>query len=329
MNDLISVIIPVYNSDKYLKTCVNSIIKQSYQNLEIIIINDGSTDNSLEICNFFKERDDRIVVINQTNKGVSYSRNFGVSIAKGEYIIFIDSDDYIDQNMIEIMHDMLKKENADIVRCANDIVNDTKIIKHERIPESFSNRKIGKKEYDLVYNLIFDISGKKINCYTPLLLFKKKICPLFDENIKYMEDTLFYIKLLQKSENIFFLNKEFYHYRDNSESSSKNVKNVYNNLKDMILVFNKLKNELLPKNHEINALLDINQFYIFISKIDIYIANNIKINSNIYTLLNNQIIMNVNYNMLNKIKKIEYKLLLKKHYILFVLFEKIKIHIKN
>jgi len=104
MNPLISIIIPVYNVESYLKDCLESVINQTYKNLEIIIINDGSQDNSKEICYNYAKKDSRIKLINKKNEGVSAARNTGMDLATGEYISFIDSDDYIDNDMIEIFY---------------------------------------------------------------------------------------------------------------------------------------------------------------------------------------------------------------------------------
>ena len=95
LNKKISIIIPVYNAEKYLKCCLDSILNQSYKNLEIIIINDGSTDNSLKVIEEYKKNDNRIILISQKNQGVSKSRNNGLELATGDYIMFIDPDDWI------------------------------------------------------------------------------------------------------------------------------------------------------------------------------------------------------------------------------------------
>lgn len=111
----ISVIIPVYNVEKFLSQCINSIINQTYKNLEILIIDDGSTDNSCEICKKFAKHDKRIRIIRQKNAGVSAARNNGLVHASGDYIHFIDSDDYIDLDYYEKMMNTNKKTNADII----------------------------------------------------------------------------------------------------------------------------------------------------------------------------------------------------------------------
>ena len=104
MKDLISVIVPVYNVKNYLEKCLDSIINQTYKNLEIILINDGSTDESLDICYMYEKKDKRIKVYNQENHGLSYTRNRGIELARGKYIGFVDSDDVISPFMYEFLY---------------------------------------------------------------------------------------------------------------------------------------------------------------------------------------------------------------------------------
>ena len=114
--ELISVIVPVYNVELYLERCINSIINQTYQNLEIILIDDGSTDRSGEICDEYKKKDMRINVIHKQNGGSSSARNCGLEIAKGEYIGFVDSDDYIASDMYALLHQHMR-DDVDLVSC--------------------------------------------------------------------------------------------------------------------------------------------------------------------------------------------------------------------
>lgn len=116
-DELISVIVPVYNVEPYLRRCLDSIIGQTYKNIEIILVNDGSTDNSGEICHEYAKWDSRVTVYSQTNEGQGAARNFGVPRAKGKYIAFIDSDDVIEKNYIEQLYFILKGHNADIACC--------------------------------------------------------------------------------------------------------------------------------------------------------------------------------------------------------------------
>ena len=109
--DLISIIVPIYNVEKYIKKCIDSIINQTYTNLEIILVDDGSPDNCGKICDKYKEKDDRIKVIHKKNGGLSDARNAGIDIATGEYITFIDSDDYVAENYIEVLYNLCKEQN--------------------------------------------------------------------------------------------------------------------------------------------------------------------------------------------------------------------------
>ena len=113
----VSVVVPVYNSEKFLEYCIQSILNQTYTNIELILVNDGSTDNSLNICAKYKLEDDRVVVINQKNMGVSVARNNGIIHATGEYLQFVDSDDFVDINMTEKLIYAAKENKASMVIC--------------------------------------------------------------------------------------------------------------------------------------------------------------------------------------------------------------------
>ena len=114
-NDIkISIIIPVYNVEKYLKQCLDNIIKQIFTDFECICVNDGSTDSSLKILQEYASKDNRFKIINQENKGLAESRNIGLSVAIGDYVLFIDSDDFIDNNFCEVLYNDAKKYNCDV-----------------------------------------------------------------------------------------------------------------------------------------------------------------------------------------------------------------------
>ena len=134
MNKLISIIMPVYNAEKYLNRSIESIMNQTYNNIEIILVNDGSTDNSLEICTSYQEKDNRIKLINQANKGVSFARNKGIDEATGDYIMFIDSDDYVEKNMIEDMVSKITEDDIDLVISGikMDYIKNGQVIKEEK-----------------------------------------------------------------------------------------------------------------------------------------------------------------------------------------------------
>ena len=114
MGELISVIVPIYNTGKYLVECVESLRKQTYSNIEIILVDDGSTDTSIEICDEFAEKDSRIRVFHKKNEGSAIAKNFGIQQSRGEYIILVDSDDIVSDRMIEVLYTQIKEKNADI-----------------------------------------------------------------------------------------------------------------------------------------------------------------------------------------------------------------------
>ena len=113
----ISVVVPVFNSEKYLEKCIDSIINQTYKNIEIILINDGSSDKSEEICNSYLKTYKNIKLINQSNSGVSVARNNGLKSSTGDYVLFVDSDDWLEKDMLEIMVKEIDNFDIDIVRC--------------------------------------------------------------------------------------------------------------------------------------------------------------------------------------------------------------------
>ncbi len=116
--ELISVIIPVYNQEKYLNKCIDSLLTGTYKNIECIIVDDGSTDNSPELCDEYK-KDDRVVVIHKKNGGLSSARKAGFDVSRGQYITFIDSDDYVDKDYVEKLYNALKDNDADICVCGH------------------------------------------------------------------------------------------------------------------------------------------------------------------------------------------------------------------
>lgn len=124
----LSVIVPIYNVEKFLRRCIDSIINQSYSNLEIILVDDGSTDKSGRICDEYSKIDLRIKVVHLDNGGVSRARNIGISLSTGEYLSFVDSDDYISSEMYEKMIYILENENLEIVSCGAYIVKNNKIL---------------------------------------------------------------------------------------------------------------------------------------------------------------------------------------------------------
>lgn len=129
--ELVSVIVPIYNVELYLRRCVNSLLNQSYKNIEIILVDDGSTDNCAKICDEYSAKDERIAVYHKRNGGLSDARNFGIERCKGDYITFVDSDDYVAENYIELLLENIQAQDADISICGSQYVFDESHIQEE------------------------------------------------------------------------------------------------------------------------------------------------------------------------------------------------------
>ncbi|MBS5190333.1 MAG: glycosyltransferase family 2 protein [Lachnospiraceae bacterium] len=121
---IVSIIIPIYKTEKYLRRCIESVLEQTYKKIEVILVNDGSPDNSLNICEEYEKKDSRVHIVNKKNGGLSSARNAGILVATGDYITFLDSDDYLKLDAIESLFQVLEKTNADISYIHETIVND-------------------------------------------------------------------------------------------------------------------------------------------------------------------------------------------------------------
>lgn len=212
MEPLISVIVPIYNVEKYLSKCVDSIINQTYKNLEIILVDDGSPDNCPKICDEYAKQDSRIKVINKENGGLSDARNAGMKVATGEYVSFIDSDDYISDDFIETLYTTMKTENSDIVEC--DIVKfedgTTPVIEKENCEiNSFSTEK----------GLSLLIAENKFHQHVWNKLYKSEISLKIPfEKGKLNEDEFWTYQIFGQAEKVTQINKSMYFYLQRSGS---------------------------------------------------------------------------------------------------------------
>lgn len=213
MEDLISIIVPVYNVEKYISKCINSIIEQTYTNIEIILVDDGSPDNCPQICDEFAKKDKRIRVLHKANGGLSAARNYGIDNANGKYICFIDSDDFISNDYIEILFKLIKKYNVEISVINYAMIEDGKVV-DKKEEYAISEKKINQEQAiiellkkdgikDFAWNKMYDIS-------------------LF-EDIRYpynrkMEDMGTTYKLFLKAKGIAISNQKKYFYVQRKDS---------------------------------------------------------------------------------------------------------------
>lgn len=213
MEEKISIIVPIYNVELYLEKCLNSIINQTYTNIEIILVNDGSQDRCGEICEQYAQKDSRIKVIHKENGGLSDARNRGIEFATGKYIGFVDSDDYIASDMYEYLYKLIKEENADVsicdfyIDCGNEIINHNKIFDKNKIVFSSANA---------IKSLL---KGTEIQNYAWNKLYRIE---LFDK-IKYpfgkkMEDLGTTYLIFDNAENIVVGSEKKYYYLQRSDS---------------------------------------------------------------------------------------------------------------
>lgn len=210
---MISIIVPVYNVEKYLDECIQSIHEQTYTDWECILINDGSKDNSASICDQWAQKDKRIQAIHQINQGVSAARNKGIQIAKGEFIAFIDSDDWIDKEYLYCMYEAYKKHPSSdlIVSGLIHHYNDGKAI--NKTPEKSQTFELTKNNIKSFVDL-----NTKYLLYPPYIkLYKSSIIKdnfiFFDRNYSYGEDLLFNYQYLEHVNTITCIDKAYYHYR--------------------------------------------------------------------------------------------------------------------
>lgn len=195
--NLISIIIPVYNAEKYINRCIKSIVNQSYQELEIIVVNDGSTDDSLSICATLAMQDNRIKVISQDNGGVSKARNTGLRLAKGEYVMFLDSDDYMLPEMCKTMLDVLCSKQADCIICGIQEPKDSMWCSKKNIDYST----LTDFKRDFTYQLNTELLSP---CWNKI--FKKQlITNLFNEDISFGEDLIFDLEYLNNCTRLSFI----------------------------------------------------------------------------------------------------------------------------
>lgn len=220
---LISIIVPIYNVEKYLHKCVDSLIGQTLKDIEIILVDDGSTDKSGEICDEYRLKDNRIKVIHKKNGGLSDARNAGIDIAKGDYITFLDSDDWIELNMYEKLYKYIKQENADIAQCSyQEVYNEE--VNNENAKEEIKIMS-GKES---LYNFSGKNHGKTVVAWNKLYRIELFNDIRFPKD-KYHEDEFTTYKLLYKANKIVdcSLPLVYYRQREGSIMNSKfNIKRL-------------------------------------------------------------------------------------------------------
>ena len=256
----VSIIVPVYNVENYIERCLNSLVNQTFKDIEIITINDGSTDKSLELLNKYAKEDIRISVIDLGDEGVSYCRNLGIEKANGKYIMFVDSDDWIDSSMVEVMYKKAEENKLDLVMCSyiREFKDHSKekifnlpqeiIYKDNEVKNELLRKLVGPIKEELSNPEMLDALGTVWGkLYRADILKENKIKFVDLKEIGSAEDTLFNIFTFNYLKKVMFLNKPMYHYwRDNPKS----VTSQYNpKLKEQRKVFFKYISNFLKENN--------------------------------------------------------------------------------
>lgn len=209
----VSILVPAYNAAKYLNDCIRSIISQTYKDLQIIIIDDGSTDNTFIIANEYAEKDFRLEVYSQSNLGVAITRNNLLDKAIGDYILFVDADDWLEPEMVEILVSMVKVSGAEIAMCKHISQSDSKITLPIKSNKDFKLW----NHYEIIKKFLYhrELTGSLCN-----KLVKKSIFHRFTPGISYGEDAMVMWQILLNTSKLVTTDNQYYNYRMNSDSVS-------------------------------------------------------------------------------------------------------------
>ena len=301
-NPYISIIIPVHNAEQYIDECLKSVLNQGDHNIEVLLIENGSTDNSVEICRRYSSADDRIRFYVSERKGVSFARNIGINSANGEYIIFLDADDMLQPGSLNIIEENTF-DKLDIL-----------IMNYTRTYPSFAyNNEVKKVDKNLLAKAILHFSKycKKLDdigadeiaiwtcwgkCFRKELLLDNKV--YFPENITHSEDTAFYFHAVCSAENIFFMDSVIYYYRENASSvtTTGSGYNITNNIK-LIHYFERIREanceigNMDQEFYNFYAQKTVESFFLFGDKFLNLIREDTIIKNSIYKAQANNIIV--------------------------------------
>lgn len=285
-NPEISVIVPVYKVEKYLNKCIDSILAQTFKDFELILIDDGSPDSCGEICDEYARNDNRIKVIHSENRGAANARNLGLNEATGKYIGFVDSDDWIDNKIYEVMFNNIIDKNVDIIFCKliNVDMNQECSLVEEKIVKGYIKDISSQLIAPLIGNRLDKYDEKRVGSNIYRCLFKRKIINenniRFKKKLVYGEDTLFIINYLDKCNNAYIVDKYLYYYRQNNTSLTKRYKqNFFHSISSYFNYLDEFSNREKYLNDEnIQKRIEaLKTTYIYISLVNEFSSkNNIK-----------------------------------------------------
>lgn len=279
MDCTISVIVPVYNSEKYLKRCIDSILNQTYKAIELILVDDGSPDNCGKICDEYAKKDKRVRVIHKTNAGVSAARNSGLEIASGNYATFVDSDDYIEPEMYSNMMEKVHQYNCDVVMCdcIKDFTDHSEIYTHD-IRAGFYDKEQLVNEYYPHLLMMENIEYPATISNWLILFNRNKLGNLrYVVGVRYSEDLLFGAQLVYNTDSFYYMKEQaYYHYYMNPTSAThKFTVDKWNDYKTLHFEINKYFSECesFDFSHQIDLCL---LFFVYNSVSNIFSADNLE-----------------------------------------------------
>lgn len=302
--DKISIIVPIYNVEKYLEKCIYSIINQTYKNLEIILVDDGSTDNCYRICDDFQKKDKRVIVLHKKNGGLSDARNAGLQLATGELIGFVDGDDYIRNDMYEQMYKCMKNKKVDIVECK--CIN----VRNEKEEEVNDSSKTylydGKAALKLMMSSKKKIQKPRLSVWSKL--FKREVIERLKFPVgKVHEDIVFEAKAFLNAKKVCILDKQLYCYNIR-EGSIMNSGFSKKDLDKLILM--QERTELL-KQRKLNDLVEVSEINYYETVLRYYYLASINKTINIKQKLE-ELLKKDKYRILNlrlsEVRKVEFKI---------------------
>ena len=258
MEDLISVVLPIYKVEKYLEKCVESVIKQTYKNIEIILVDDGSPDNCPNLCDEYMKKDNRIKVIHKQNGGLSDARNAGINIAKGKYITFIDSDDYVDYDYVEFLYKAIKEANAQMSIASHRVIYDS-----GKIIEKATNENSVLEPEKVLERILYD-EGIDLSSWGKLYLTS-----LFN-NVKFpkgrlFEDSATTYLLVEQCDKIAIVSESKYNYIIRGESIT--TANFSPKKMDLITSTTEMTNYIKNKYPDLTRAANRRLMYAYLSTI--------------------------------------------------------------
>lgn len=260
---MISIIVPVYQAEKSLKNCIESVLSQTYQSIELILVDDGSHDDSGKICDEFKKKDSRVKVIHKKNGGVSSARNAGLSIAKGEYIEFMDADDKLDPNACEKLTEIIVSHDWDFVVFGHKVFKDVKYITSKGIDREYCTKTELMEDFVRLYEKqLLNPPWNKL--YRKTIIDEKKI--VFDKDISLGEDVIFNLEYMKYIHNAKFISDDFYLYNAKSGGLSTKynrttIDSIIKRYKILFHLINDRHDDIWKEELKIILLKELKYFY--------------------------------------------------------------------